>query len=211
MRSNNNQMINNAVQIAGSSGLVSNAPVSPHCGVLLADDALSEPMPADLHIVRTRPSTGFLSTLITCVVVFTVVASLNVSGILRTNRISGQSMLPNYKSSEVAISSTLAPIARYDVVTAHAPDGLNVIKRVVGMPGDTVDYDGDHIFVNGILSEEKFVGSTEDAPDISGHLVLGTDEYFLAGDNRSHSKDSRTYGAVKKSALKGKVILAFGK
>lgn len=82
-----------------------------------------------------------------------------------------------------------------------------MIKRVIGLPGETVDlYNGDY-YINGELLEEDYLDEgtiTEVA--VGNHWELGDDEYFVSGDNRSHSSDSRNYGPLHKDEIKGKSI-----
>lgn len=94
------------------------------------------------------------------------------------------------------------------------------IKRVIGLPGETVHIDDDgNIFINGKLLEESY-GAEQINPDMiklaRGEIVLGKDEYFVMGDNRNHSMDSRDpfVGNVNKKAIIGRAILRiwpFGK
>lgn len=85
------------------------------------------------------------------------------------------------------------------------------IKRIIGLPGETVQIDGENIYINGEVLEEDY-GKTEITfPGIAEDpVVLGDDEYFVLGDNRGISKDSRSFGAVKKENIGGKVIKLFG-
>lgn len=93
---------------------------------------------------------------------------------------------------------------RFDVVVCHYEDGdYNVVKRVVGIPGDTVELRGGYLYVNGVRQEEKFLH--ERVLSDFGPVTVPEGEYFLMGDNRNNSKDSRQVGTVSRSEIVGKV------
>ena len=84
------------------------------------------------------------------------------------------------------------------------------VKRVIGVPGDTVQVKNGTVYVNGkAFDEETDVASIEDAGLAADEITLGPDEYFVLGDNRNNSEDSRhaSVGNVKRSYIEGKVWL----
>ena len=102
---------------------------------------------------------------------------------------------------------------RFDVVVfKYAYDtNTDYIKRVIGLPGETVriDWDG-RIYINGQLLEENYGKEVMEDPGIAeNEITLGEDEYFVLGDNRNNSSDSRDpdVGAVSKSQIRGHVWL----
>lgn len=102
---------------------------------------------------------------------------------------------------------------RFDIVVFtknHGTYTKNYIKRVIGLPGETVQIIDNCIFINGEILEESYgKNPMEDAGIASEPLVLGENEYFVLGDNRRFSVDSRTkaVGTVKTEELVGVVIL----
>lgn len=133
--------------------------------------------------------------------------------ILTVNVVNGESMLPEFKTDDIVIVSNIPKINRYDIVTATSKSGTQIIKRVIGVPGDTVTFLGTHVFINNELSDESFLDNIETSDynetvtkTLSGKIVLASDEYFLVGDNRTNSIDSRIYGPVKRENIHGKVI-----
>ena len=101
---------------------------------------------------------------------------------------------------------------RFDVVVCNYPDRvddngsrLNFVKRVVGLPGDTITIRGGYLLVNGVKYEEKFLH--ERMNHDFGPYTVPEGHYFLMGDNRNNSNDSRNsaVGAVTRDMIVGKV------
>jgi signal peptidase I len=133
-----------------------------------------------------------------------VLAGMRVAG-LGFYRVVGESMLPAYRPDELLlVSEARSAAARGQVVVAALPiGGTSVLKRVVGLPGDTVTLEDGAVWINGTKIEEPYLapGSLTLAEGEVHRWILGTDEYFLLGDNRAQSSDSRTFGAFPRSAL----------
>ncbi len=103
---------------------------------------------------------------------------------------------------------------RFDIVVFEAPDGSQLdngkywIKRVIGLPGDTIQMTEDGVYINGTKLLEDYVdGDMGDPGIIEEPLTLGEDEYFLMGDNRAVSQDCRIIGPVSKETMMGRVCL----
>ncbi len=114
-------------------------------------------------------------------------------------------------------------------------DTLVVVKRLVGMPGDTLEMRGKALYVNGLAQDEPYVLHRNDTPDFSaaamgwqrdilvggprndylatrdtwGPLVIPEDHYFMLGDNRDNSIDSRTWGLLERSRFEGRIIVRY--
>ena len=119
-------------------------------------------------------------------------------------RVQGPSMNNTLENGDILLLYKLGKINRFDVVVLQEEDDKEVIiKRVIGMPGETISIVDDVIYINGEKLEENYsIGNTGDYKV----TTLGSDEYFLLGDNRTVSKDSRIIGPVKKKDIKGKTI-----
>jgi len=128
--------------------------------------------------------------------------------------VSGQSMEPNFRSGQLVFVEKLSfsgkkSINRFDIVAAKFPadpENTRLIKRVVGLPGETVEIKAGLISVDGEPLQEPYE-ITIGTPPYSeiARTVLGQGEYFLVGDNRPGSSDSRLWGAVQRSDIQGKV------
>lgn len=120
--------------------------------------------------------------------------------------VQGHSMDTTLASSDIGICNRLdQDIARQDIVIVRSPDQTSLyIKRAIGLPGDTIESRDNVIYIDGQPLDEPYLdpdlGITEDF----GPFVLEEDEYFLLGDNRLVSADSRIYGPFKKEAVIGK-------
>lgn len=100
---------------------------------------------------------------------------------------------------------------RYDIVIFPSPDGDNAyfIKRVIGMPGETVQIIDGEVYIDGKLLGENYGIETMDFAGIAEEpITLGDDEYFVLGDNRPVSRDSRSpdVGLINRSKIKGRAI-----
>ena len=95
---------------------------------------------------------------------------------------------------------------RYEIVTANV-SGKIVVKRVVGVPGDELSVREGTVYINGCPVSQEYDFITEEPGVLSGGYVVRKDEYFLLGDNRAESNDSRVYGAVSLKQIKGVVVV----
>jgi signal peptidase I len=113
----------------------------------------------------------------------------------------GRSMDPNLHDYDMVFVNSLAEIRRGDIVVLHSPRGdVNAIKRVIGLPTESVVIEGGVVYINGIALDEGYIN---EAPRYTGHWEIGSDEYFVLGDNRNASIDSADYGPIPRSEIRG--------
>lgn len=150
---------------------------------------------------------------------FTAVLMLLILLVGKPVEVSGSSMEPNYRSGDFLMMEKVSlyrdALKRFDVVVFPDPSGKLLIKRIIGLPGETIRIDEDgSIYVDGEVLKEGYGKETikpvrENGEDNLGYareeIVLGKDEYFVLGDNRNDSEDSRFIGPVKLSDMKGKI------
>ncbi|HLU21923.1 MAG TPA: signal peptidase I [Bacillaceae bacterium] len=123
--------------------------------------------------------------------------------------VDGHSMMPTLHNGDRMIVNKLGKPERFDIIVFHAPEQKDYIKRVIGLPGDTVEYKNDVLYINGVAYEEpyldKYKAQVKDGPltqdfkleDLpSGHKTVPEGELFVMGDNRRSSKDSRHIGTI---------------
>lgn len=130
--------------------------------------------------------------------------------------VEGQSMEPNFHNNEYLVvekvSYRFGEPKRGDVVIFKAPTNpdLDYIKRIIAVPGETIKIANNKIYINGVQISEEYIPSSDltlvsqDNTTIM-EKILGTNEYFVLGDNREHSSDSREFGILEKSLIIGKV------
>lgn len=134
--------------------------------------------------------------------------------------VKGASMEPNFHDHEYLIIDELsyrfAEPKRGDIVVFRYPKDPQeyFIKRVIGLPGEKVEIKDGQVFIynqefkNGVVLDESYL-----SPDLKTYSSVGTDsvtlspnEYFVLGDNRNSSKDSRSFGPVDRSFITGRVV-----
>ena len=118
-------------------------------------------------------------------------------------------MFPTISDGDIVLSSRIFnTIERFDIVNIRLPDGQLIIKRIIGIPGETVRISGGCVYINDeklddIVSCETLYRGIAIEP-----IVLGEDEYFVLGDNRENSKDSRNeeVGVIHLDMIDAKII-----
>lgn len=167
-------------------------------------------------------------------VVSAIVILLFVNFVAHPVRVDGKSMYPTLKDGEFGFTNVggvlLNGVKRGDIVVVTMEEKgqkTHWVKRVIGMPGDTISCVNDIVFINGkVLDEKQYIdpdyrqscvdqfgyfnkvpnADNTDVQDFE-EVKLGDDEYYVMGDNRPYSKDSRYVGPVKKSQLFAKKML----
>ena len=166
-------------------------------------------------------SRGFIrelfSTLITLAVALTVVLLLRTF-IFSPVIVNGESMSPTLANSDRILLLKMEKVKRFSIVTFPAPDdpSQNYVKRVIGLPGDSISYKNDVLEINGKAYEEPYLDEykaqlpertllTNDftLEQITGDEVVPEGEYLVLGDNRQNSKDSRMIGYIKADDIQG--------
>ena len=127
-------------------------------------------------------------------------------------RVDGSSMFPTLHDNDILLLKKFdKSIDRFDVVVIKY-DKSKLVKRVIGLPGERIKISitkvGNNyvskILINGeVLSEEYGKSYMMDAGIASNEIILGNDEYFVLGDNRNNSTDSRIIGVIKKKNILG--------
>ena len=119
----------------------------------------------------------------------------------------GVSMYDTLHDKDIMVLNIIGPklngYKRFDIVVIKTKD-TKIIKRVIGLPGETVEYKDNQLYINGKKVKDNH--GTYKTDDIE-KVKLGKDEYYVLGDNRTDSADSRVIGPIKKSKMMGKASL----
>lgn len=138
--------------------------------------------------------------------------------LLDATRVSGHSMLNTLHDEDMLlvdkVSKNFTDFKRGNIVIINAPDypGRLYIKRVVGLPGDTISLNDGKVYLNGSELDEPYTSVDYTLPEADGtEWTLLEDEYFVMGDNREEgaSNDSRNFGPIIKKDIVGHAFLRF--
>lgn len=137
-------------------------------------------------------------------IVIVVVVVLIRTFIITPVRVDGDSMKNTLKNGDILLLYKLSSINRFDIIVLdEEKDNEKIIKRVIGLPGETVAIKKGKIYINDKeIADEYAYGETSDY----NKVTLKDDEYFILGDNRLISKDSRYFGPIKDNEIKGKIV-----
>ena len=145
-------------------------------------------------------------------VIVIIVALLIKMFVFSPVKVNGTSMVPTLNDGDIMILNEIGyhinGINRFDIAVAKV-DGEKLIKRVIGLPGEKVEYRDNKLYINDEEVYENFKhGDTDDFSILDlGIDVIPDNHYFLVGDNRGNSKDSRVIGVIHKSKIMGKTRL----
>lgn len=162
--------------------------------------------------------------LIRTVLICVISVFLCTTFLFKPVRVEGDSMKPTLLNGEYGFSNVFSILnedfQRFDVVVVHhRADESLWVKRIIGMPGDSVEYKNDQLYINGEYVEEPFLNKDYMAQQTNDGLIqftydfgpyeVGEDEVFLMGDNRLISHDSRDVGAFKINDLVSKSVFVY--
>lgn len=136
--------------------------------------------------------------------------------------VTGNSMNQTLKQGDMVVMEKFTKVQRFDVIVFRKEDGTTYIKRVIGLPGDAIRYEQDQLYVNEEEVPENFLMNNQDHDhettpyttnfnlrDLIGLDQLPQNEYFVLGDNRRISKDSRSFGTVNSREIIGKARFVY--
>ena len=182
----------------------------------------------------------FLKEWVVPILVAVVVVALIRTFLFSFVRVNGPSMTPNLQNGELVLLSKVSKYKRGDVVVFDArqedprirPGEKDYVKRIIGLPGDTVSYKNSNLYVNNKLVNQNYIGINEQTQGTEmsfgstwslktlsstdqwqekdrNHNRVPAGEYFVMGDHRSVSNDGRYFGFIDKQHIRGKVYVPF--
>ena len=163
----------------------------------------------------------FVETVVTSLAIFFVIYIF----IVQPHQVNGHSMDPNLRTGEYLLTEKISyrfgQPQRGDVIVFKAPlnacigDNCDYIKRIIGLPVETVKIANGKVYVNGeVLDESKYLSDSviTGAADYTAgdkEVVLGEGQYFVCGDNRQQSSDSRYWGPIEESSIIGRAFFSY--
>lgn len=154
-----------------------------------------------------RGLVDILETILVAVLLF-----VGINAVSARIRVDGYSMYPTFDNGEFVIVNKLAyrwsEPKRGDIIVFHNPRNPSVeyIKRIIGLPGETVTVNGGQVFINGELLDEPYI--SED-PLYENEWIVPENSLYVLGDNRNNSSDSHSWGALPVEYIVGKAMLVY--
>lgn len=153
-------------------------------------------------------------------VVFGAIFALIYLFVAQPHKVSGSSMTPTFHDSDFILTDKLTPrftpFKRGDVIVLKNPrdESQDFIKRIIVLPGETIKVQNSSVSINGKVLDESYLPKntiTHAGSFLTQNTAItaGQDQYFVMGDNREHSSDSREWGSVTKKEIIGKVFFRY--
>lgn len=143
-------------------------------------------------------------------IVITMIVILIRMFIISPVRVDGTSMYPTLSNNEFLLLSKYdQSYDRFDIVVLKYRNE-RLVKRIIGLPGETVEYKNNTLYINGKEMEEPFINTNTDDFNLNelGYDKIPENYYFVVGDNRGSSLDSRMIGLISKKDLQGTIKLS---
>jgi signal peptidase I len=166
--------------------------------------------------LRARGIFRELISWVSCITVAVLIALILTNFVFVFVKVEGDSMLHNLNTNNYLFvwraGYIFASPQRGDVVICNFPnkngeyEDITYIKRVVGLPGETISINNGYLYVDGRKLEEEYIEPSRRGSGNMEAVVLGENEYFVLGDNRINSTDSRIVGPIRKDKITGKAL-----
>ncbi|MBO5486515.1 MAG: signal peptidase I [Eubacterium sp.] len=171
---------------------------------------------SDSEYNERHPLLHTLLGVLICVIVAMLLSLLITKYVAHHTSVEGSSMESTLSNGDQLIVEKLSYYfhdpERFDVIVFPYDNNVNYIKRIIGLPGETVQIMDGKIFINGEILNEDYGNAVMEEDGIASDVIqLGDDEYFVLGDNRNASVDSRKeeVGNIKRDKIQGKAWLRF--
>ena len=164
---------------------------------------------------KTTKAAGLFSAWMRDLVISLAISAFIIVFLYQPVKVEGTSMMPSLDDQERIFINKfvyrIEPIQRGDIVVFRYPrdPAKSFIKRVIGVAGDHVRITDGHVFLNGKMLEENYVPGVYQDERSYPEIVVPPDSYFVLGDHRSLSNDSRDFGPVDASYIYGKAVFGY--
>ena len=146
-------------------------------------------------------------------IVLSLIIFLLMRQVVQNYRIESHSMEPNFSEGQFILVNKLAYVLgepnRGDVLVFHNPNNVeeDYIKRIIGLPGDTLSIGESHVYINGEPLDEPYIAYEIRPTEQFGPIVIEPNSLFVMGDNRPNSSDSRRFGQLSQDLIVGRAWL----
>lgn len=188
--------------------------IDPEASPLAASDESSPTIVTPQSTEPVQRSTG-LGLWLRDLFISVAASVLIITFLYQPVRVEGTSMLPRLEDRDRLFINKfvyhISAIERGDVVVFHYPRDpeKSYIKRVIGLPGDRISIEQGQVWLNGKLLREKYVPEQYRDGRSMAEVIVPPDCYFMMGDHRSISSDSREFGPVERSLIYGKAVFIY--
>lgn len=154
-----------------------------------------------------RGLVDILETILVAVLLF-----VGINAVSARIRVDGYSMYPTFDNGEFVIVNKLAyrwsEPKRGDIIVFHNPlnPSVEFIKRIIGLPGETVTISDGQVYINGALLKEPYIS---EGPLYENEWIVPENSLYVLGDNRNNSQDSHSWGALPIDYIVGKALLVY--
>jgi signal peptidase I len=151
------------------------------------------------------------------IIILIIIILFLIQYVFSITKVVGNSMYPTLKDEEIMMINKfkyrISKVKRGEIISLKYADTKYLIKRVIGLPGETVKIKNNQIYINDELLKEEYLPNDLEYNDFSlddlGLTEIPEDMYFVLGDNRENSLDSREIGLIKKADIIGKISIRF--
>jgi signal peptidase I len=181
----------------------------------LASGTQVAPPGAAINVPPPAPKSGGIGLWLRDIVISAAVSILIITFLYQPVRVEGTSMLPRLEDHDRLFINKfvyrISSIHRGDVVVFHYPRDpeKSYIKRVIGLPGDRIYIERGRVYLNGKPQRESYVPEEYRDTRSMAEMVVPEDAYFMMGDHRSISSDSREFGPVDRDLIYGKAVFVY--
>src|SRR5712691_6412343 len=168
-----------------------------------------------LQLLRLRRATPVLAVWLRDLIISLAISAFIIIFLYQPVKVEGTSMMPSLDDQERIFVNKFVyrwePIERGDIVVFRYPrdPSKSFIKRVIGLAGDRIRIEAGQVFVNGQPLEESYVPRSYADQRSYAEIVVPRQDYFLLGDHRTMSNDSRDFGPVSVSYIYGKAVFGY--
>lgn len=163
---------------------------------------------------------GYALEIFETLVVFGAIFAAIYLFVAQFHKVSGSSMVPTFKSGDYLITEKVSyrfnSPKRGDIIVLKNPkdESEDFIKRIIAIPGDIIKIENNSVYVNGEKIQEHYL--PPQTPTRAGSFLTegnqisaGVNQYFVLGDNRNHSSDSREWGSITKEEIVGRAFFQY--